>query len=58
MIPRATASIRSQGTPGRTAAVAAAWAPWSVPYRRRNSASGPFAGSPPVTQTVRVMSVP
>ena len=30
---------------------------WSTSYRRRNSSSGPSAGSPPVTQTVRVMSL-
>jgi hypothetical protein len=58
MIPRATPSICSHVTPGRTAPVASAWATLRTSYSRRNSASGPFAGSPPVTQTVRVISLP
>ncbi len=49
---------RSQGTPGRTAPVAASCAPWSTRTGAGTPASGPFAGSPPVTQTVRVMSLP
>ena len=38
--------------------VAAACAAWSVPYSSRNAGLGPRAGSPPVTQTVRVMTLP
>ena len=41
------ASIASQAIPGRTAAVAASWAPRSTAYRCRKRSSGPRAGSPP-----------
>ena len=38
--------------------VAAAWARCRTAKRWRNSSSGPFAASPPVTHSVRVMSQP
>ena len=46
------------GTPGRTAAVAAAWAARTSSKTARNSGVGPRPASPPVTHSIRVMSEP
>ena len=58
MMSRAVRSTASAAMPGRTAAVAAAWASSRTAKRWRNSSVGPFAASPPVTHSVRVVSLP